>query len=222
MGNHNEFVVKLQPAVPEEWLTTVVEYGVSPNEFAAWVLTSIPLDSALARFVGDSDSGESISAAITTPRNSRNHDEQHRLAVGRQHPTWTKDRFMAFLEVVTSIDDMWQSASLLGAYLVLGPMPSSSALKELAGFSEDQAWQQALRVAKQRLTIQARRMEAPGLFRRAKAGPRGERLHPIEPLLYGWLKEWGENDADAEAQKGAFPDPTSWGLQGSSPMTRSE
>lgn len=212
--DQNEFTVKLQPAVSEQWLAKVVGGGASPNEFASWALRKLDLEDALDRFVNDSYGAELLPSR---GKHHTQHEEEdstpaRTVVVRPRQASWSKERFMAFLDLVKSIDDMRPSMTLLGAYVVLGPVPSSSALKNLTLFAQDQAWQQALRVAKQRLTIQARRMESPGLFRRAKAGPRGERLHPIEPLLYGWLKEWGQMEGeDVEVPEKAFPDPGSWG-----------
>jgi hypothetical protein len=206
----------------------VVVAGHSPNEFASWVLENSDVDEMLGHFerhrqsepgdVETSDvsppeiegvSSTTISTPVTRPRVD---------PAARTYPArWTEEGFFDFLDLVGSVEDMAPSFRLLGAYVRLGPVPSSGALRGLCGFSDEGKWQTALRVAKQRLTIQARRMDFPVLFRRAKAGKEeGERLHPIQPLLFGWLKEWGRVRTESEQLEDAFPDPERWGWESSS------
>ncbi|WP_419862076.1 hypothetical protein [Candidatus Palauibacter sp.] len=101
---------------------------------------------------------------------------------------------------------------LLGAYVRLGAMPSSDGMRRLCGFADETTWQQALRVSKQRLTLEARRVNAPPLFPRAKSGSEGQRFHPIEPNVFRWLVEWGKQRAGELSPEEAFPQPEAWGL----------
>jgi hypothetical protein len=123
---------------------------------------------------------------------------------------WSKARFFDFLEVVSSIEDLEWSLALLNAYLRLGPMPKGEDLKALCGFEDDSTWHQELRVAKQRLTLQARRMNAPGLFPRAKTAGK-QRLHPIEPELFPWLREWSQRRGAGDRVAGKLTEPEQWG-----------
>ena len=224
MDTKSESRVRLEPSVSEDWLTRVVVAGHSPNDFASWVLESIDIEEMLDRFSGQGRVGREGSDA---PRLEPESGSSMRSSAGPAEPPvdvsprtrssrWTKEGFFDFLDLVASAEDMAASLRLLGAYLRLGPVPSSGALRGLCGFADDGEWQTALRVAKQRLTIQARRMESPPLFRRAKAGKEeGERLHPIEPLLFGWLKAWGRERTETKQPEDAFPDPERWGWESS-------
>lgn len=221
MDTYTEPRVRLEPAVTEEWLRRVVLAGHSPNDFASWVLERVDIQEML-RDYGDTDDSETVDddstsqATATSAGSATTAPAESQVAVSaRSHQgRWTKADFFDFLDLVISIEDMSASSRLLGAYVRLGPIPSSQSLRELCGFDDEGEWQTALRVAKQRLTIQARRMEGPPLFRRAKAGKEeGQRLHPIEPLLFGWLKEWGRVRTDTDQPEDAFPDPERWGWE---------
>lgn len=202
--------MRLEPSVSEEWLRRVVVAGHSPNEFASWLLENSDVDEMLDQFASPDESGPGgIEVADASPpetegalpRRRWTRPTRARVEAGARPRSarWTKEEFFDFLDLVGSMEDMAPSFRLLGAYVRLGPVPSSSDLMDLCGFSDEGEWQTALRVAKQRLTIHARRMDLPGLFRRAKAGKKeGERLHPIEPLLFGWLKDWGRLRTDSE------------------------
>lgn len=214
-----ERVVRLEPAVPEAWIAVVVEKGVSPNALAEWILRGVDLEEWLGRFA---DAGglpttrepDARPAAMSAPEELGGF-QSARSVKGEEDSEggWSKSTFFDFLEVATSVSDLEWSMALLAAYLRLGPMPTSEQLQELCGFSRDHAWQQELRVAKQRLTLSARRMDAPPLFPRAKSTPEGERLHPIEPRLFPWLREWvrGRQEGDGGIEGGGLPRPEKWG-----------
>lgn len=217
MDTCSEPRVRLEPAVSEEWLRHVVLAGHSPNDFASWVLKHVDIYQMLRDYsgVGDVVAADDAppsrgSSGSVTGRAELPVDVPPRDGLGR----WTKARFYDFLDLVTSVEDMAASSRLLGAYLRLGPIPSSRSLMDLCGFDNEGEWQTALRVAKQRITIQAHRMDGPPIFRRAKAGKEsGQRLHPIEPLLFGWLKDWGRERTGTGQPEDAFPDPERWGWE---------
>lgn len=213
---HKPRTLRLEPAVPEEWIRRVMKQDVSPTEFAEWLLARADLDELLAEYGAQGGNWEGESRDTAQP--DRTSDQVRRwTAVAQPVPEdeagWTKESFFAFLEVVSSIRDLEWSMALLNAYLELGPLPSSEDLQAMCGFDQEYAWHQELRIAKQRLTLQARQMGAPPLFPRAKTAVGGTRLHPIEPRLFPWLKEWAEarHHAEGGIEGSGLPEPEHWG-----------
>src|SRR5690606_30560589 len=151
---YSEPRVRLEPAVAEEWVRRVGIAGHSPNEFAPWVLSTVDLDEMLRHFA-DSEGA----APAEEPERTRPSPHSPPMAASRVlrdaassteiSGGWTKETFFAFLDLVSSVDDMAGSVRLLGAYLRLGPIPSSQDLKAICGFEDEGEWQTALRVAKQ-------------------------------------------------------------------------
>jgi hypothetical protein len=221
MTDEREPRVRLEPFVTEHWIKTVIMSGCSPNEFASWVLRDIDLNAALARFGGDDPAthvvnvegmdSNVVAGATSVERTQR---PTATASVGSAS-SWTRDGFFEFLSVVISIQELEYSMTLLGAYLHLGPIPTSDELRRLCGFDNETEWQQALRIAKQKLTLHARRLGAPTLFPRAKTGSEGQRFHPIEPKVYTWLREWiaGADSPGSGARQ--FPNPEDWGRDAS-------
>ena len=125
---------------------------------------------------------------------------------------WRHDRFVAFLDLIHAERSYEPSSYLLAAYHYAGPSPSSEDLQALCGFADTDAWREALRVSKQRLTILARQMRSPSMFSRAVT-ERGERHHPMKPLLWEWFDLW-VNLRSEEAELSArefLPNPARWG-----------
>lgn len=213
MSDQRESALRLEPSVPEAWVREIVLAGYSPNEFATWVLKRGDLEELLSEYGATSPTRghrRRINPDVATT--SLGTADAPRASRDRWRLRWTRTAFSDFLDLVSSIEDMAPSLRLLGAYVRLGAVPSSDGLRRLCGFDDEPTWQQALRVAKQRLTLEARRVNAPPLFPRAKSGPQGQRFHPIEPRLYGWLIEWGERRAGDLPPEEAFPHPEAWGL----------
>lgn len=214
--------VRLEPSVTEEWVRRVMAQRASPNEFAEWLLSTVDLRLWLTRFQEEAASGSEKMADNTSDEADNGAEVRHAAPLkptassdrgDDEEGGWSKELFFAFLEVVSSIEELEWSMALLTAYRELGPMPSSDRLQDLCGFRGDHAWQQELRIAKQRLTLQARKMDAPPLFPRAKSTSEGTRMHPIEPRLFPWLKQWLEEQARGEdgIEGGGLPQPEQWG-----------
>lgn len=210
----DERKAKLEPAVTEEWLREVFGHGISPNEFAEWILRSVDLEKWLSVY---SAGGKAPRHFVKDVGNTENHGRKHssrRPRASPDHPSsqhekgWSRHLLFDFLEYASSNPDLEWSVALLEAYVQLGPMPTSTELQALCGFEDDHAWQQELRIAKQKLTLQARKMGAPSLFPRAKTGSQGKRLHPIEPRVYTWLLEWVE---DIRSNEPPLVIPEQWG-----------
>ncbi len=207
--------LRLEPSVSEGWVRRVMMRGASPNHFAEFLLERADLETWLARYeevTPTRDSKEDRAAPV-----DRGHENVRRAAESRRpledEEGWSEDLFFDFLEVTSQIPDLEWSIALLQAYLKLGPMPSSAELQALCSFDDDSVWHQQLRIAKQRLTLQARKMGAPALFPRAKTGVGGKRQHPIEPLLFPWLRKWAETRGEGEGvvDGGGLPEPEHWG-----------
>lgn len=213
MNDQREPAVRLEPSVSEAWVREIILAGYSPNEFATWVLEQGDLEELLREYEATPPTrGRQRRINTDAQTASLEAADANSASRDRWRFDWTRTAFFDFLDVVRSIEDMAPSLRLLGAYVRLGAVPSSDGLRRLCGFDDEPTWQQALRVAKQRLTLEARRVNAPPLFPRAKSGSQGQRFHPIEPRLYGWLIEWGERRAGDFPPEKAFPDPEAWGL----------
>lgn len=210
--------VRVEPAVTEDWIREVVEYGASPTEFAEWVLATVDLRSSLERFVESPGLGEGEIRVMDSPVGEENKPPTMAAAdisgvrQNKEDQGWSRASFHRFLDVASRIPDLEWSLALLHAYAHVGPMPTSEQLQAICGFEEDIAWQQELRIAKQRLTLQARKSDAPPVFPRAKSTSDGARLHPIEPVLFPWLQDWIESRKSGSSDdEVGLPDPELWG-----------
>ena len=219
MNNRRGPRVRLEPSVPEDWIREVVEHGTSPTRFAEWVLTTVDLQSSLQTFLESRASKEAVVPAFE-PWPDMDDEQSGTVAVDiggmprkdKVDAGWNRAAFQRFLDVASRIPALEWSVALLHAYAHVGPVPTSEQLQAICGFERDVSWQQELRIAKQRLTLQARRMDAPPVFPRAKSTSDGARLHPIEPALFPWLQEWIESrKSGASDDEVGLPDPELWG-----------
>lgn len=180
----------------------VTKKGIRPNDFAAFILEHVDLDAWIDRY-----SGQSPPVSRTAAKSPSRQGQRSRVAAGPGSSGWSKDRFLELLEVAKATSDFTGPLCLLVAYAEIGPRPTSEDLRTACGFEDEEQWQQELRAAKARLTIMARKMNLPSLFPRAQTSD-GRRLHPVEPALYPWLKEWHNSDEQRN-----LPRPTQWSAE---------
>jgi hypothetical protein len=210
--------LRVDVSIREERVALLLNAGVSPTEFARYVLEVIPLGEWVENFKSAaqpertsvrsssrlsrtwSSSSHSLRKSTQDPRES---PDAVTFLADRQEP-WSEDSFRSYLDVVAVTKDFDEPMFLLAAYNSLGPSPSGSELQRECQFTNERVWQEKLRVAKTRLTVQARKVGHSPIFPRPQTTDAG-RLHPISPTLYPLLKKW------FEARRDEVPTPGDWG-----------
>jgi hypothetical protein len=213
----DERTLRVDVSIREERVALLLNAGVSPTEFAKFVLDVLPLEEWVENFKSK------VTAERTSPPRSRARPREtwssntprrsiqefrHSLGVvalpdERQEP-WSEESFRSYLDVVAVTKDFEEPMFLLAAYNSLGPSPSGSELQRECQFTSERVWQENLRVAKTRLTVQARKVGHSPIFPRPQTTDAG-RLHPISPTLYPLLKKW------FAARRDEVPTPGNWG-----------
>lgn len=189
--------LKLEVNVPEAWAMRAVQAGASPSELAEQILAATdPMTwrAGAGSRTEDVEAAGPVAEAVGV----------HREPLPPTYRAWTESEFNRYLNVSARALDFFEPLALLSSYIKQGPTPTSAQLKEMARFQDELHWQKALRAAKARLTIQARRMRLPTFFPRAQASD-ASRYHPMDPMVYGWLIEWNDENP------GQLPDPAYWG-----------
>ena len=197
----------------------ILDAGISPLEFARFVLEFLTFEECIEKFQKSrgvaakrmellsytmAPGVQTANSPAASSRSKRSvYSSPTSLPLGGSE-TWSESSFLQFLDVIADNREFKEPLLLLASYEFLGPSPSSQELKSTCHFEEERLWQEKLRVAKTRLTVQARNMGKPPLFPRPQTTESG-RLHPINPTLYLWLKNWFASRKDLKV------DPSDWG-----------
>lgn len=196
--------LRLEITLDERLVAQIFRSGLSPAEYAEFVVSSVPLRDGLARFVAYR-AREHRSRRIASSSGARSGSgNEYGDAAGalqlerdptirlRSQPRWTRSDFEQLVEAVESDQSLLDVTSLLLAYSRRGANPTSGELRVLCGFTDQRKWIQALRLAKTRLALKGRVLGLPRPFPRPQT-TKHQRYHPIAPDLIPWLREWSKN-----------------------------
>jgi hypothetical protein len=212
--------LRTEVTLPEIVVGRIMSKGVSPGAFLEFLVSRISLDEWLERFIAGS-SGRHLGGVSAGRVNGRSDDEEIGAPADIERPPmvnmpesasagtrWTEDALRMFFDTLEADTSIVGGLALLAAYARRGPSPTSSELELVCGFSNRIKWTQALRSTKNGLNGLARRMGLPSVFLRPQT-IRSERVHPLDPTLYAWIREWFKDPVHSVA------DPSAWGAASS-------
>lgn len=211
-------VLRVEIAVPEAMIGRIMGSGASPGRFLEFLIDHVPLDEWLSTY-GDSrprpttedwmGSGppripaDRVKEASTEGERSTDSDVTESEFTSLR---WTEDELRRFCNTLEADTSQVDGLALLAAYAKRGPSPTSSELELVCGFSDRNKWTQALRSTKNSLNGLARKMGLPQVFLRPQT-VRNERVHPLDPALYDWIREWFRDPVHS------VTDPLQWGIR---------
>lgn len=186
ISSEKEVIVTLK--VPGKLSNEISSKGIVAPEFLEFVINSIQMENWVNLFLASKAVTQGNRTMIDdSSEGSLPKKEVSSLGTSQITPQWTEVGMRRYLSVLSVDKEMMKGFYLLAAYNETGPTPTSSDLKKTCGFDNDKIWYQELRVAKSRLSLQARKMNLPPLFYRPQTA-NGSRFHPLDPNAFVELK----------------------------------